>query len=702
MPTVVVDQLQGVSTAVAIKAPCRVATTANITLSGEQTIDGVAVVAGDRVLVKDQTNAVQNGVYVVSTSGWTRAADFDSQRDITQGTLVSVFRDSGSVFYALASDAPVNVDSDTITFTLAAIALTEGANVDDFGAVGDGVTDDTAAFTAALASSKRVTLSANKTYVVGDVSVPENTQLDLNNAIVKRKSGASHALIVASYKATLCNGEVQGGSWFAGTTSALSSAGASTITLTSVTGLAVGMRCFYASSWSDGGIEANEVSGINPVTKVVTLSNVLKGNVASGAKVVADFALVKVAGSSLYAARIENLFVRNFCVGVQSGQNGAAGASSFSKFDGLMFEDFCGAALVIAGNNAGEDFTHVRINGGDTQVANYTGNGSNKRFAVPYNIAKKVYRWGSEPTIRYLVNGVQRPVTDYTVDTSSMEVVAVTAPANGATVQVQHYEYSAFGVLGQNISISGPSSVERISNALVLACNVGLYLEDCTLGFFSNIQSDTCGYAGALVIDGGDLHFRACDFLYSPFGIIFNNGVSNSSVGAFSTSLIPDADEFSTTGSKTELTVRAGSVNIQVDYSSWASKNLYTRSVSSSTYPDSADLYLTPDGIALGGVPSGRAVFYDSAGAAYVQVDDTAQFIYMGGTGTTKAVEATGANKILRVGNLSTGGAVQLACGAGVKLQIDGSGRVIVDLPTSAAGLPVGSLWNDSGTVKVA
>lgn len=55
------------------KAPAKAATTANITLSGPQTIDTVAVVAGDTVLVKDQTNPAQNGIYTVQTGAWTYA-----------------------------------------------------------------------------------------------------------------------------------------------------------------------------------------------------------------------------------------------------------------------------------------------------------------------------------------------------------------------------------------------------------------------------------------------------------------------------------------------------------------------------------------------------------------------------------------------------------------------------------------------------
>lgn len=61
-----------------VKGSCRVGTTANITLSGTQTIDGVAVIAGDRVLVKNQSSAAENGIYVVAAGSWSRAADADT------------------------------------------------------------------------------------------------------------------------------------------------------------------------------------------------------------------------------------------------------------------------------------------------------------------------------------------------------------------------------------------------------------------------------------------------------------------------------------------------------------------------------------------------------------------------------------------------------------------------------------------------
>ncbi|MBO9542715.1 hypothetical protein J7643_19170 [bacterium] len=69
------------------KKGVRVATTANISLSGLQTIDGVVLAANDRVLVKDQTTASQNGIYLAQSGAWTRAADADASEEIAGATL---------------------------------------------------------------------------------------------------------------------------------------------------------------------------------------------------------------------------------------------------------------------------------------------------------------------------------------------------------------------------------------------------------------------------------------------------------------------------------------------------------------------------------------------------------------------------------------------------------------------------------------
>lgn len=84
-----------------VKASVVAATTGNITLSGAQTIDGVSVVAGDRVLVKAQTNQADNGIYVVSNTSWSRSADANTWAELVSAyTFVetgSTYADTGWV-----------------------------------------------------------------------------------------------------------------------------------------------------------------------------------------------------------------------------------------------------------------------------------------------------------------------------------------------------------------------------------------------------------------------------------------------------------------------------------------------------------------------------------------------------------------------------------------------------------------------------
>lgn len=117
MPSTTTDRLNGLTTSIAIKAPCVVATSATITLSGLQTVNGVAVVDGDRVLVKDQTDSRQNGIYVANSSTWARATDFDGHRDVVRGTLVPTYTSAGSEeIYRVTTANPISIGSSAITF----------------------------------------------------------------------------------------------------------------------------------------------------------------------------------------------------------------------------------------------------------------------------------------------------------------------------------------------------------------------------------------------------------------------------------------------------------------------------------------------------------------------------------------------------------------------------------------------------------
>ena len=74
--------LQSYAAGISWKQPCAVATLANITLSGLQTIDGYTTLAGDRVLVKNQGTAANNGIYLAASGAWTRALDADTWNEL--------------------------------------------------------------------------------------------------------------------------------------------------------------------------------------------------------------------------------------------------------------------------------------------------------------------------------------------------------------------------------------------------------------------------------------------------------------------------------------------------------------------------------------------------------------------------------------------------------------------------------------------
>lgn len=101
------------------KESCRAATTANITLSGAQTIDGVSVIAGNRVLVKNQSTGSQNGIYVAASGAWSRSSDAATSADVTPGMVVVVEEGTANAdtCWFLTTNATIVLGTTALTFT---------------------------------------------------------------------------------------------------------------------------------------------------------------------------------------------------------------------------------------------------------------------------------------------------------------------------------------------------------------------------------------------------------------------------------------------------------------------------------------------------------------------------------------------------------------------------------------------------------
>ena len=160
------------------REPCRLATTANIILYGLQTIDAVAIEVGDRVLVKNQADQTQNGIYTASEGQWSRAADARTARTVQKGTTVHVqagATNAGKTF-VFNTDSPVVGDT----------AISIGFYISD-SAVSDAQT------AAAAAASSASTASTSATNAASSASAASTSATNAGNAATAASGSATSA-----------------------------------------------------------------------------------------------------------------------------------------------------------------------------------------------------------------------------------------------------------------------------------------------------------------------------------------------------------------------------------------------------------------------------------------------------------------------------------------------------------------------------
>lgn len=174
-----------VAQGLSVKTAVRAATTANITLSGAQTIDGVSVIAGDRVLVKNQSSASGNGIYLAASGAWSRTTDMDAWAEfpgsfffVQEGTTNA---DSG---WVCTSDQGGTLGTTSVTFAQFSGAgqITAGNGLTKTGSTLD-----------VVAADSSITVNADSIQVAVD-----NSTIEVSSGLRVKDGGITFAKVASA------------------------------------------------------------------------------------------------------------------------------------------------------------------------------------------------------------------------------------------------------------------------------------------------------------------------------------------------------------------------------------------------------------------------------------------------------------------------------------------------------------------------
>jgi hypothetical protein len=342
------------------KNPANCATTANITLSGLQTIDGYTTLSGDRVLVKNQTTSADNGIYNATTGAWSRAADADIWQEYVSAFL---FVESGSTYAGTAWYCPA-LPGGTLgvtainwnTFTFAA-SYSAGTGLNLSGTVFS-IANTTVTAAAYGSASKTLTATVN---AQGQLTALSASDIAITNAQV---SGLGTLSTQNASSVTITGGTINGTTIGASTasTGVFTTLGGTTITAsTQFSGPGTGLTG-TASSLSIGGNAATATSATS-ATSATTATNVAGG--LSG-----SLPYQTAAGATSLLGIGTTGQVLSVSAGLPSWSNlSSLGVSSFSAgTTGLTPSSVSTGAIVLAGTLA--------VANGGTGVTTSTGTGS--------------------------------------------------------------------------------------------------------------------------------------------------------------------------------------------------------------------------------------------------------------------------------------------------------------------------------------
>jgi hypothetical protein len=459
------------------KASVIAATTGVITLSGTQTIDGVAVVAGNRVLVKNQTTTSENGIYVVSATAWSRSTDADSGTELINAY---VFVEQGTA----NKDTAWVCTNDTITINSTAVTFVQFAGSGAYQSVlnGTGYVKMSGTTLNYIASIPIADLASS---TISGISLGGNlNNVTFNNSGTGSASGATYngsAAVTISYNSIGAQPlatnltSLAGLTWSTGTTPFVKMTGANTFTLDTTTYISTITLTGDVTATAGNTTIANSVVTLAKMANL-TANTIIGNNTGTAATPLALTGTQVTAMLDSFAGSTKGL------VPVSVG-----GTTNFLRADGSWAAPAGGggsstAPLVSKGgaftiDAADANNTHYIMNVSPVAVTNAAGNGTTITYTASggYISGQLVTIKGVVPIVYNLTNAVIASVGagQFTVTNSatgtfttsgtalSNNVITIPSDAN-ATISVG-YEYKVTSIGTGDIVFSPQAGVTLTS-----------------------------------------------------------------------------------------------------------------------------------------------------------------------------------------------------------------------------------------------
>ncbi|CDX21459.1 conserved hypothetical protein [Mesorhizobium plurifarium] len=260
------------------REPVRLATTANITLYGLQTIDSVLTEVGDRVLVKDQADQTQNGIYTASEGQWLRAADARTARTMQKGTTVHVQEGAVSAdrVYAFETlDPVIGADPIVLSFYLSQDTLgdaVDAANAAAASAAAALTSKNAAATSATNAAGSATAAAGSATAASTSATNAATSATNAGNSATAASGSASTAAGSATSAGT--SASAAAGSASAASSSATAASGSATNAATSATNAAASAVAAANAAAALGYTFSTSIADADPGNGTLRLNNV--------------------------------------------------------------------------------------------------------------------------------------------------------------------------------------------------------------------------------------------------------------------------------------------------------------------------------------------------------------------------------------------------------------------------------------------